>query len=204
MEKMVGIFQSIGPARQAVRDLIQNNIPENAIVLFSKERLPEDAHAGDAHAGDEHGINEKRVAPEKALDKIVDPGSEPTGEGKTAGTVLGAFAGGGAGLGAGIAVASLMVPGLGLITAIGLGGAAVLGLGGAAVGAKVGGAVESEAAPGTPAEQVEFYHELLRRGRSLVLVDVRGGREMSTVREVFAQHGSEDVEVARRELGKAA
>jgi hypothetical protein len=194
MENVVGIFHSVSPATQAVQDLMKRGIPENAIVLFSKETLQEDERRAGQHD----------ARPEKALNEVLASGSEPGGEGKTMGTVLGAFAGGSAGLGGGIAVASLMVPGLGLITAIGLGAAAALGLGGAAVGATIGGVAEGEADNGTPEEQAEFYRELLRRGRSLVLVNVRGGREIATAREVFDQRGSEDVDVARREVGKAA
>ncbi|MGA9510334.1 MAG: hypothetical protein WBV55_17075 [Candidatus Sulfotelmatobacter sp.] len=189
MENIVGIFHSIGPAMQAVRDLISRGIPENAIVFVSKEAFQK---------------GENRAVPEKALDEVRTTGSEPTGGGKTMGSVLGAFAGGSAGLAGGAAVASLMVPGLGLITAIGLGAAAALGLGGAAAGAKVGDVIERTADTGASKNQVQFYHELLRSGHSLVLADVRSGQEISTVREVFRQNGSEDVETARRELGKAA
>lgn len=189
MENIVGIFNSIDAAEQAYQELVSRGIPEEAIVLLSREdpRRP--------------GV---RVVPEHELDQVLPTSTPPTGEGKELGAAVGATAAGAAGFAAGATAATLMVPGLGLIFAIGLGAAALLGLGGAAAGAKIGETIEHFAEPAPSQEQVRFYRELLQRGRSLVLANVRSGAEIATVREVFLKHGSEDVETARRELGKAA
>jgi len=189
MENIVGIFHSISSAEQAFEELIRRDIPEKAVVFMSRE-TPQRAGT--------------RNTPEEELDKIRTRSAESSGTGKAMGTVLGATTGGTAGLAGGLTVATLMVPGLGLISAIGLGAAAILGVGGAAAGAKIGDTVENSVDMGASKEQVEFYHQLLQRGYSLVLANVRSGAEIATVREVFLRLGSQDVEVVCRELGKAA
>jgi hypothetical protein len=57
---------------------------------------------------------------------------------------------------------------------------------------------------GVPKDDVRFYHDLLRQGRSLVIANVDTEEQAATARSVFKQQGSEDVDRARKELGKAA
>jgi hypothetical protein len=189
MESILGIFRSITTAEQALKELIKRDIPEQSLVLLSRE-TPQSAGT--------------RVVPEKELDNVRTTAAESADTGKAAGAVLGGWTGATAGFTAGVTAASLMVPGLGLITAIGVGAAALLGLGGAAAGAKIGDTVEQSVDMGASKEQVEFYHQLLARGYSLVIANVRSGSDISTVKEVFRELGSEDYERARREVGKAA
>jgi len=96
------------------------------------------------------------------------------------------------------------VPGVGTVFAIGLGAAAALGLGGAAAGAKAGDVTEHALDVGVPKDDVQFYHDLLRQGRSLVIANVGTEEQAATARSVFKQQGSEDVDRARKELGRAA
>jgi hypothetical protein len=93
---------------------------------------------------------------------------------------------------------------VGPIFAIGLGAAAVLGLGGAAAGAKAGDVAEHAMEDGVPKDDVQFYHAALRRGHSLVIANVDSEGHLETARRVFKQHGSEDVDALRKELGKVA
>jgi len=118
--------------------------------------------------------------------------------------VVGGAMGASAGLAGGAAVASLLVPGVGTVFAIGLGAAAALGLGGAAAGAKAGDVTEHALDVGIPKDDVQFYHQLLRQGRSLVIANVDTAEQAAAARSAFRQQGGEDVEVARNELGKAA
>ena len=189
MESIVGIFRSIGVAEQAVEELRKRDMPEKSIALLSSE-APQSGKVG--------------VASEKDVDRMAHHGTPAEGAGKNAGTTLGATIGGTAGFTAGATAASLMVPGLGVIFAVGLGAAALLGVGGAAAGAKLGDTIEDSVDTGASPEEKAFYRELLRRGYSLVMVNVRSGADTSTVHEVFRQLGSVDVEKARQELGKAA
>ena len=98
--------------------------------------------------------------------------AEPDGIWKAMGAVVGGAVGASAGLAGGAAVASLLVPGGGTVFAIGLGAAAALGLGGAAAGAKAGDVTEHALDVGVPKDEVQFYHDLLRQGRSLVMANV--------------------------------
>ncbi len=189
MENIIGIFHSIDSAERALQDLINRAIPEQAIVLLSRE-TPRS--------------NETRKMPETVLDQARTTSAGSGGAGKAGGAALGATAGGSAGFAAGATAASLMVPGLGLIAAIGIGAAAILGLGGAAAGAKIGDSIDRSVDMGVSADQVKFCHQLLQHGYSLVIANVRSGAEISNVREVFRDHGSEDVETARAKLGTAA
>lgn len=189
MENIVGIFRSITTAEQAVNELVSRDMPSDAFTVLSSD-APQSLGT--------------RTAAERTLDNIRTSGKEPADAGKETGTTLGAAIGGSAGFTAGATAATLMVPGLGAIFAIGLGAAALLGLGGSAAAAKVGDTIDHNVDTGASKIQVELYRQLLRSGRSLVIAQVRSGAEMSMVREVLQRLGSEDVETARREMGRAA
>jgi len=112
--------------------------------------------------------------------------------------------GAGAGLYLGSALASMAVPGVGPILAAGIGAAAALGLGGAAVGGTVGNATEHAMDEGVPKDDVVVYRELLRRRRSLVIVNVDSEELADRARAVMQQNGTEDVETFRKEIKDAA
>lgn len=189
MESVVGIFHSVASAQQAVGGLLSAGMTRESIIFLSSE-APEDG-----------GV---RAATEEKLDRIPTTDAERDGMGKTMGAVMGGALGASAGLAGGAAMASFMVPGVGAIFAIGLGAAAALGLGGAAAGAKAGDVAEHAMEDGVPKDDVQFYHAALRRGHSLVIANVDSEEHLARAREVFKQHGSEDVEALRRELRKAA
>src|SRR5437667_9720573 len=105
-----------------------------------------------------------------------------------------------AGLYLGSALASMAVPGVGPILAAGIGAAAALGLGGAAVGGTVGNATEHAMDEGVPRDDVAVYRELLKRRRSLVIVNVDSGELVDRARSVMQQNGTEDVETFRKEI----
>jgi hypothetical protein len=189
MENIVGIFRAVTDAEQAVVELISRDIPEESLTFLSRER-PRNYPV--------------RKSSENELESVKTTPAESSGKGKTSGAVLGATIGGAAGFTAGATAASLMIPGFGVVFAIGLGAAALLGVGGAAAGAKAGDATEQEIDKGASKDQVQFYLQLLRRGLSLVIANVRSGADISTVREGFRKYNSEDAETVRRELRSAA
>ena len=94
---------------------------------------------------------------------------------KEMGATVGGIAAGGAGLYAGI-VAAILVPGLGPVFALGAGAAALLGVAGATGGAALGKAIahENKAPQPTPQEECSedaaFFREVLKEGRSLIVV----------------------------------
>ena len=96
--------------------------------------------------------------------------------GEEFGKYVGSFAGGALGWSAGVTVATLFVPGIGAVLALGFGGAALLGLVGAGTGARVSKIVSEETATSQPApdeksaEDAAFFREVLKQGRSLIVV----------------------------------
>ena len=189
MESVVGIFHSVSAAEQAVEELVGSGMTEQSIIFLSNE-APVRGGA--------------RAASEQELDELPTTDAEADGMGKTMGAVVGGAMGASAGLAGGAAVASLMVPGVGTIFAIGVAAAAALGLGGAAAGAKAGDVAEHAMDVGVPKDDVQFYHEVLRRGHSVVIANVEREEDAAKARAVFKQQGSEDVDATRRELRKAA
>jgi len=97
--------------------------------------------------------------------------------GKELGATVGGFMGAGTGMSAGVAAATLLaVRGIGQVFALGFGAAALLGLFGAGVGSAVGkGLADDKRAP-QPAtderssEDAAFFREVLKEGRSLIVV----------------------------------
>ncbi len=185
MQSVVGIFSSAAAAEEAIEELINSGMTEQSIIFLS---------------GEAPGNSDS----DEQADRLPTTDAEDDGMGKAMGAVMGGALGASAGLAGGAAIASLVVPGVGTIFAIGLGAAAALGLGGAAAGAKAGEATEHALDAGVPKDDVPFYHELLRRGRSLVIANVESEEQASTTRSVLKKQGSEDVDEARKELKKAA
>jgi anti-sigma B factor antagonist len=134
------VFSSRDRAEEAVKELRQHGVPEQSIVYLTRSE------------------------------------SEAKTIAKEFGAYVGGFAGGAAGMSAGVVAATLLLPGIGPVFALGLGAAALLGLAGAGAGAAVGSAAtqDVEAPQPTPdekaSEDVAFFREVLKEGRSLVVV----------------------------------
>jgi anti-sigma B factor antagonist len=141
METAIGVYASRDHAEQAAKELRELGVPEGSIVFLSRSE-------SDA----------KTIA-------------------KQLGTYVGGFAGGAAGMSAGVVAASLLVPGVGPVFALGFGAAALLGLTGAGAGRAFGSQMlshDSEATAPTQeekcSEDVAFFREVLKEGRSLIVV----------------------------------
>jgi len=139
MDTAVGVFSSRDRAEGAVKELLQNGVPEKSIVFLTRSE------------------NDAKTI------------------GKEFGAYVGGFAGGAAGMTAGVVAATLLLPGVGTVFALGFGAAALLGLSGAGAGAALGSAAapDSEVAA-TPdercSEDASFFREVLKEGRSLIVV----------------------------------
>src|SRR5258705_9877808 len=97
------------------------------------------------------------LTPDTARNKLSEvprTETEQPGMGAAMGGVVGGALGAAGGMGLGLAIASLLVPGVGPVLAIGMGGAALLGAGGALGGAAVGEALEDEMALGLPVDEL--------------------------------------------------
>ena len=140
METTIGVFSSRERAEEAVEELVTQKVPKESIVFLT---------LSEAEA--------KKV-------------------GKGLGATVGGFMGAAGGMSAGVLAATLLVvPGIGQVFALGFGAAALLGLAGAGAGSVVGKAAAGESAPpavgdGKSSEDVAFFREVLKAGRSLIVV----------------------------------
>jgi len=140
MEMAIGVFSSRERAADAVRQLLGSGVAEDSIVFLTRSE------------------------------------GEAATQARHAGATVGGFLGLATGMSAGVAAATLMLTGVGAVFALGFGAAALLGLAGAGTGAAMGKAVsaEGDSLQPTPdekcSEDVSFFREVLREGRSLVVV----------------------------------
>jgi anti-sigma B factor antagonist len=140
VETAIGVFSSRDRAEEAVKELRQQDVPEQSIVFLTRSE------------------NEAKTIA------------------KQFGATVGGFVGGAAGMSAGVVAATLLLPGIGPVFALGFGAAALLGLAGAGAGATVASTAthDVEAPKPTPdekcSEDVAFFREVLKEGRSLIVV----------------------------------
>ena len=149
METAIGVFASRDNAEEAVKELRERSVPEESIVFLTRSE------------------NEAKTTA------------------KEVGAFVGGFVGGAAGMTTGVVVATLLLPGVGTVFALGFGAAALLGLAGAGAGATVSSAAAGAADAPQPttdekcSEDVAFFREVLKEGRSLIVVRTES-KELAT------------------------
>lgn len=138
---------------------------ETAIGVFASRDHAEDA------------VKElKKQVPEESIVFLTRSENEAKSIAKELGAYVGGFVGGAAGVTTSVVAATLLLPGVGTIFALGVGAAALLaGAGaGASAGTAVGEAAAHDAEAPKPAtadsEDVAFFREVLKEGRSLIVV----------------------------------
>lgn len=166
MPIVVGVFKSRSDAERGVAKLREIGIPPAEINVLTPQ------------------------ASEKELAAI------PTSQGEQPGMVktLGAVTGGALGAGIGEMVATMILPGAGLVLALGLAGGALLG---AIGGGAVGGEAEKTMFASLPEEEFFVYEDALRRGRSLVLASLKDEKLVEAARGAFDAAAAESVDRAR-------
>jgi hypothetical protein len=123
--------------------------------------------------------------------------TEQPGVGRAFGAVLGGTLGMVSGFELGIGMTAL-IPGVGPVLAVGAAAAAALGIGGAVGGAAVGTAVDVQTTEGLPADEIFFYEDALRHGRSVVIVMAKNHEDAEWIRHFLARQGAETVDAARK------
>ena len=123
--------------------------------------------------------------------------AEQPGVGRAVGGVVGGTVGATAGLGIASAAASLLIPGIGPITAVGLAAAALFGTAGAVGGAAAGGALEEHSQHGLPHDEVYLYRDALTHGKGVVFVLPKTHDEAKRARAVLESGGAESLDAAR-------
>jgi hypothetical protein len=117
--------------------------------------------------------------------------------GRAMGAAVGGAMGAAGGATAGLAVASLIVPGIGPLLAFGMVGAALLGTVGAAAGSAVGDTVEEELGEGIPHEDVYLYEDALRHGHTVLIAYAEEGDQADNAAEAMRAGGAEDLDALR-------
>src|ERR1700681_655890 len=137
----------------------------------------------------------KQHVPEDSIVFLTRSENEAKTVGKELGSFVGGFTGGAAGMTAGVVAATLLVPGLGPVFALGFGAAALLGLAGAGAGSALGKAIAHD--EGTPqptpderwSEEAAFFREVLKEGRSLIVVRTESQELAASVSGVLDRLG---------------
>ena len=159
METAIGVFASRDKAEEAVKELLKRDVPEESIVFLTRSENEAQAIA------------------------------------KELGTYVGGFVGGAAGMATGVAAATLLLSGVGTVFALGFGAAALLGLAGAGTAASVGSAAAHDANAPKPtagekcAEDTAFFLEVLKEGRSLIVVRTESAELATTACAVLDRLG---------------
>ncbi len=159
METAIGVFSARDHAEEAVRELRNQGVPDNSIIFLTRSES-----------------QAKTISTQF-------------------GTAVGGFVGGATGMSAGVVAATLLLPGVGAVFALGFGAAALLGLAGAGTGAKLGSAAASADAGAEPtpedkcAEDVGFFREVLKEGRSLIVVRTESRENASAACAILDRMG---------------
>jgi|HubBroStandDraft_1064217.scaffolds.fasta_scaffold00806_15 hypothetical protein len=174
MKTVAGVFRSYLTARGAADDLMRAGFSRNQVSLLCPGSSEEQIHS------------------------VPTSDSEQPGVGGAIGGMLGGALGVAGGLELGMA-ATALIPGVGPILAFGLAGAALLGVGGAVGGAALGEAADDQATEGVPADEIFFYEDALRQGRSVVLVLAADNSEEQRAQKLLGDDGAESLDAARRD-----
>ncbi len=172
MESVAGVFRSREDAQKAALELHNVRFDGNRINLL----LPESSEA--------------QIHSVRASD------TEQPGMGGALGGVLGGALGLAGGFELGIG-ATALIPGVGPVLAVGAAAAAILGIGGAVGGAAIGSAVDTQTTEGLPADEMFFYEDALRQGKSVVIAVAKNHEDADWARDFFQRFGAETVDAAR-------
>src|SRR5678816_2147476 len=174
MQAVTGVFKSQDQADNAVKRLRSLGIADKRI-----------------------GIVRPGTAPERLEAGVPVTDTEEPGMGRAMGAAVGGAMGAAGGATAGLAVASLVIPGIGPLVAFGMVGAALLGTVGAAAGSAVGDTVEEELGEGIPHEDVYLYEDALRHGHTVLITYAEERDQADRAGEMMRSAGAEDLDELR-------
>jgi hypothetical protein len=167
MKTVVGIFGSSSAADAAATNLVNAGVPPARIRQLTPGSSERQIHSG-----------------------------VPTSETEQAGmgSAVGGVVGGATGATAVLVLAALSHGSVGGLTTASLLFAALGAAVGAAIGAFAGGALEDKLSPGLPKDEIYFYEEALRRGRSVVFVFASNGRQEEIARRTLGRAGADSLD----------
>jgi hypothetical protein len=171
MQAIARLYDSYSDAAAVVNELESAGIPHERISLIANAAA--------------HGRSTTTEVVPGGGDHPLDPADRSDsdeGAGAKRGAIAGGIAGGVVGLLAGIGL--LAIPGVGPVVAAGW---LVATLAGAGVGAAGGGLVGALTGAGVSHEEAEAYNEGVKRGGSLVTVQVEDGAEADRIQDIMAR-----------------
>ena len=168
METVAGIFDSRRDAERAFSELKESpNFDRESLLLITPD------------------TGEKKIA-EVPTDEGEQPGM---------GSAIGGLVGGAVGLATGAILSNLILPGVGPVLTFSL--SATGGVAGALIGASGGSAAERALSTGLPRDEVFFYEDALRCGRSVVIANAESENGADAARSIMERNGAESVDAAR-------
>lgn len=174
MEAVSGVFRSRTEAENAINELRRAGLADNRIGLVTPGEDGDELEAG-----------------------LPVTDTERPGMGRAMGAAVGGAMGAAGGATLGLAVATLVIPGVGPVIAFGMIGAALLGTAGATAGAAVGDTIEEELGEGMPREDLYLYEDSLRHGRSIVIAYAENDDQSDRVDEILNRAGAMDLDELR-------
>ncbi|MGB9404176.1 MAG: hypothetical protein WCA98_11590 [Candidatus Acidiferrales bacterium] len=173
MKSVVGVFKSQADAERAATAIHSAGVPQDKINLLSPS------------------------ATLKQVESVPTTDAEPPGMGKAFGATVGGTIGLAGGFWLGPALATVLLPGIGAITAVGATAAAILGVLGAVGGGAAGRAADAALSDGIPEDELFVYEDALRQGRTVLIAAATDDAHAATIREILTSDGAETVDKAR-------
>ena len=167
MRIVVGVFSSSAAADRAVKNLANAGLPPGRVRQLTPGSSEREIHSA-----------------------IPTAETEQPGIGKA----LGAVVGGVVLLTAALGVAAVLRGGMGALGQTTWIVAALCGILGALIGGFAGGALEERLSTGLPKDEIYFYEEALRRGRSVVFAFASGGRQEEIARRSLERAGANSLD----------
>jgi hypothetical protein len=172
MKTVTGIFNSRSAAEQTLQRLQEFGFTDKELSFLTPGASDEELNAVPTSEGEQPGM----------------------------GSALGGVVGGAVGLSGGIqlaaALSSVLVPGVGTVLALGFAGAALAGTAGAIGGAKAGGVVEDALSEGLPKDELYFYIEELKKGRTVIICRTDDEAKLENAQQILGA-SAQSVDAAR-------
>ncbi|HLN59150.1 MAG TPA: hypothetical protein VK416_11360 [Thermoanaerobaculia bacterium] len=167
MRTVVGIFSSPAAAQRATRDLVNAGVPPARIRQLTPGSPEREIHSA-----------------------IPTTETEQPGMGKAVGAVVGGVVG----LTLALGLSAVLQGGMGALGLTAWIIAALCAIVGAGIGFIAGGVLDERLSTGLPKDEIYFYEEALRKGRSVVFAFAAGGRQEATARRVLDRAGANSLD----------
>lgn len=175
MKSVAGVFRSRADAERGAYAVHLEGFPSNKLNVLTPESTA------------------------KQIQNVAVTDAEPPGIGTALGAAVGGSVGVAGGMLLGEALATLLIPGVGLVAAIGVAGAAILGALGALGGGAAGHAVDASVSEGIPGDELFVYEDALRQGRSVVIALAEDEVQAEVARAALSAAGAETIDEARHQ-----